>query len=72
MHSKVQKVTYPGLESHPQRALAGKQMKGFGGMLTFDIKGGLEAARKFLKTVKVFACTESLGGWSPSSSTWRS
>ncbi len=37
-------------------------MKGFGGMLTFDIQGGLEAARTFLKTVKVFACAESLGG----------
>jgi cystathionine gamma-lyase len=61
-HPKVQKVTYPGLESHPQHALARKQMKGFGGMMTFDIKGGLEAARKFLKTVKIFACAESLGG----------
>jgi cystathionine gamma-lyase len=61
-HPKVQKVTYPGLESHPQHALARKQMKGFGGMLTFDIKGGLETARTFLKTVKVFACAESLGG----------
>ncbi|OJT27058.1 cystathionine gamma-synthase [Archangium sp. Cb G35] len=61
-HPKVQKVTYPGLESHPQHALARKQMKGFGGMMTFDIKGGLEPARKFLKTVKIFACAESLGG----------
>jgi len=61
-HPKVLKVTYPGLESHPQHALARKQMKGFGGMLTFDIKGGLEAARIFLKRVKVFACAESLGG----------
>ncbi|WNG60159.1 cystathionine gamma-synthase [Archangium gephyra] len=61
-HPKVQKVTYPGLESHPQHALARKQMKGFGGMMTFDIKGGLESARKFLKTVKIFACAESLGG----------
>jgi len=61
-HPKVYKVTYPGLETHPQHALARKQMKGFGGMLTFDIKGGLEAARTFLKRVKVFACAESLGG----------
>ncbi|WNG34769.1 cystathionine gamma-synthase [Archangium violaceum] len=61
-HPKVNKVTYPGLESHPQHALARKQMKGFGGMMTFDIKGGLESARKFLKTVKIFACAESLGG----------
>ncbi|MET0401829.1 MAG: cystathionine gamma-synthase [Cystobacter sp.] len=61
-HPKVAKVTYPGLASHPQHALARKQMKGFGGMLTFDIQGGLEPARRFLKKVKVFACAESLGG----------
>jgi cystathionine gamma-lyase len=61
-HSKVAKVTYPGLTSHPQHQLAKKQMKGFGGMMTFDLKGGLESARKFLKAVKIFACAESLGG----------
>ncbi|HEY0881657.1 MAG TPA: PLP-dependent transferase, partial [Archangium sp.] len=61
-HPKVNKVTWPGLTSHPQHALARKQMKGFGGMMTFDMKGGLENARRFLKTVKVFACAESLGG----------
>ncbi len=61
-HPKVNKVTFPGLTSHPQHELAKKQMSGFGGMMTFDIKGGLEAARRFLKTVKVFACAESLGG----------
>ena len=61
-HPKVQKVTYPGLENHSQHALARKQMKGFGGMMIFDIKGGLESARRFLKTVKIFACAESLGG----------
>jgi cystathionine gamma-lyase len=61
-HPKVNKVTYPGLPSHPQHELAKRQMKGFGGMMTFDMKGGLEAARRFLKTVKVFACAESLGG----------
>jgi cystathionine gamma-lyase len=61
-HPKCTKVNWPGLTSHPQHALAKKQMSGFGGMMTFDIKGGLEAARKFLKTVKVFACAESLGG----------
>jgi cystathionine gamma-lyase len=61
-HAKVGKVTYPGLEAHPQHALARKQMKGFGGMVTFEIKGGLPAARKFLKTVRVFSCAESLGG----------
>jgi cystathionine gamma-lyase len=61
-HPKAGKVNWPGLSSHPQHALAKKQMKGFGGMMTFEIKGGLEAARSFLKTVKVFACAESLGG----------
>jgi cystathionine gamma-lyase len=61
-HPKVAKVTWPGLSSHPQHGLAKKQMKGFGGMMTFEIKGGLESARSFLKTVKVFACAESLGG----------
>jgi cystathionine gamma-lyase len=61
-HPKVSKVTYPGLDKHPQHQLARKQMKGFGGMMTFEIRGGLEAARKLLKSVKVFACAESLGG----------
>ena len=61
-HPKVQKVTYPGLESHPQHALARQQMRGFGGMVTMDIKGGLESARRFLKRTKLFACAESLGG----------
>jgi len=59
---RVKKVTYPGLKSHPQHDLARKQMKGFGGMMTFDIDGGLPAARAFLKAVKIFACAESLGG----------
>ncbi len=61
-HPKATKVNWPGLETHPQHKLARTQMKGFGGMMTFDIKGGLEAARKFLKTTKVFSCAESLGG----------
>jgi cystathionine gamma-lyase len=61
-HSQVVKVTYPGLESHPQHALAARQMTGFGGMLTFEIEGGLEAARAFLRNLEVFACAESLGG----------
>jgi len=60
--AKAGHVVYPGLASHPQHALARRQMNGFGGMLTFEIKGGLPAARKFLKAVKVFACAESLGG----------
>jgi len=61
-HPKAGHVVYPGLPSHPQHGLAKKQMNGFGGMLTFEIKGGLPAARKFLKAVKIFACAESLGG----------
>ncbi|RKH37359.1 cystathionine gamma-synthase [Corallococcus sicarius] len=61
-HKQVKRVIYPGLETHPQHALARQQMTGFGGMVSVDIHGGLEAARTFLKAVKVFACAESLGG----------
>lgn len=61
-HSKVRKVLYPGLKSHPQHELARKQMTGFGGIVTFFIKGGLEAARRFLERVKIFSLAESLGG----------
>lgn len=61
-HDKVEKVIYPGLESHPQHDLAKKQMKGFGGMISFFIKGGLKEARIFLENVKIFALAESLGG----------
>ena len=61
-HPKVRKVIYPGLRSHPQHELAKRQMTGFGGIVTFFIKGGLEAARRFLERVKVFSLAESLGG----------
>lgn len=61
-HAKVEKILYPGLKSHPQHQLAKQQMHGFGGMITFFIKGGLPAARKFLESVQVFALAESLGG----------
>ena len=61
-HPKVEKVIYPGLESHPQHALARRQMSGFGGMITFFIRGGLPEARSFLEKVKVFTLAESLGG----------
>jgi cystathionine gamma-lyase len=68
-HPLVERVTWPGMPEHPQHALAKKQMSGFGGMLTFVMKGGhgqgglaLERARTFLRNVKVFACAESLGG----------
>ncbi len=61
-HSKVAKVLYPGLPSHPQHALAREQMSGMGGMITFFMKGGLAEARTLLENVKVFALAESLGG----------
>jgi len=61
-HPQVERVIYPGLPSHPQHALARRQMSGFGGMLAFVIRGGLPAARAFLEAVRIFACAESLGG----------
>ncbi|HFB65938.1 MAG TPA: cystathionine gamma-synthase [Aeromonadales bacterium] len=61
-HSQVEKVVYPGLESHPQYELAKKQMAGFGGMITIYLKGDLAKARSFLENVKIFALAESLGG----------
>jgi cystathionine gamma-lyase len=61
-HPKVERVIYPGLSSHPQHALAARQMSGFGGMITFFIKDGLEAARTFLERCELFALAESLGG----------
>jgi cystathionine gamma-lyase len=61
-HPRVKKVTYPGLPSHPQHELARRQMKGFGGMIAFELHGGLEAAHRFLKATRIFACAESLGG----------
>lgn len=61
-HPKVDKVVYPGLKSHPQFELAKSQMKGFGGMITFFLKGGIDESRRFLENVKLFALAESLGG----------
>jgi cystathionine gamma-lyase len=61
-HPQVQKVIYPGLSSHPQHSLAKEQMLGMGGMITFYIRGGLEAARVFLESVRLFSLAESLGG----------
>ena len=58
----LERVTWPGLAEHPQHALARKQMTGFGGMLTCVVKGGLPAARTFLKALRLFAVAESLGG----------
>ncbi len=61
-HAGVEGVIYPGLGSHPQHALARTQMSGFGGMITFFIKGGLDEARRFLENVRLFTLAESLGG----------
>ena len=61
-HPKVERVVYPGLKSHPQHAIAKKQMLGFGGMITFFLKGDIKKSNKFLETVKLFALAESLGG----------
>lgn len=61
-HEKVERVIYPGLPSHPQHELAKRQMRGYGGMLCFEIRGGLPAADRFLRRLKIFALAESLGG----------
>jgi len=61
-HPKVARVYYPGLESHPQHALARRQMRGGGGMISMDIRGDLAASRRFLEAVHLFALAESLGG----------
>jgi cystathionine gamma-lyase len=61
-HPDVSKVIYPGLWSHPQHELATRQQTGFGGMISFVIKGDLARAARFLKGCKVFTCAESLGG----------
>jgi O-succinylhomoserine (thiol)-lyase len=61
-HPAVERVYYPGLPTHPQHNLAKKQMTGFGGMLSFDIRGGKEAAFRFIQALHIFAFAESLGG----------
>lgn len=61
-HPQVEKVHYPGLASHPQHAIARRQMSGPGGMISFVVKGGLPSARALLGTVEIFVCAESLGG----------
>jgi cystathionine beta-lyase/cystathionine gamma-synthase len=60
-HRKVKRVLYPGLPSHPQHDLARKQMRGFGGMMAFDL-GSLDAARQLLNSVRLCSLAESLGG----------
>jgi cystathionine gamma-lyase len=61
-HPAIERVLYPGLASHPQHAMAQRQMKAGGGMVTAFVKGGLEPSRRFLERVRVFALAESLGG----------
>ncbi|KAA6232989.1 aminotransferase class I/II-fold pyridoxal phosphate-dependent enzyme [Chlorobium phaeovibrioides] len=61
-HPAVKRVLYPGLSSHPQHILAKSQMSGFGGMLTIEMKGGMEAVRKLISGVKLFLLADSLGG----------
>ena len=61
-HPRVARVLYPGLKSHPQHALARRQMHGFGGIVSVEVRGGLRAARSVLERCEVFALAESLGG----------
>jgi cystathionine gamma-lyase len=62
-HSRVARVLYPGLKSHPQHELAKRQMQnGFSGIVTFFVEGGMEEARHFLERCRVFTIAESLGG----------
>ena len=61
-HPRIEKVYYPGLPGHPQHELARRQMRGFGGMVSAVVAGGLPAARRFLERCELFALAESLGG----------
>jgi methionine-gamma-lyase len=61
-HPKVARVHYPGLPAHPDHALAKRQMRGFGAMMAFDMKGGLPAARRLCDRVRIFLMAASLGG----------
>ena len=61
-HPMIEQVFYPGLASHPQSELAGRQMSGFGGMVSVIVKGGLKNAKQFMQNLQLFALAESLGG----------
>ena len=61
-HKDISEIIYPGLTNHPQHELAAKQMNGFGGIISMNIKGGLEKSKRFLEQTKIFALAESLGG----------
>ena len=58
----MSKVHYPGLPTHPGHAIASKQMRGYGAMISVEVKGGLEGSRRFLERLRIFSCAESLGG----------
>ena len=60
-HPKVERVIYPGLQSHPQHEIAKRQMKAFSGMISFELKGGLDAGRTLMNSVQLCALAESLG-----------
>ena len=62
LHSGVSRVNYPGRPDHPQHAIAARQMRGFGGMVSFELKGGLEVARRVVSSTRLFSLAESLGG----------
>jgi threonine synthase len=61
-HPKIEKIWYPGLESHPDHKIAVQQMQGFGSMITFLLKGGDKETRKFIDSLELFLITPSLGG----------
>ncbi len=60
-HPKVEKVNYPGLASHPQHLVAARQMSGYSGMLSFEVKGGVEAGRKLMNSLELCSLAVSLG-----------
>ena len=61
-HPAVERVYYPGLKEHPGHAIAARQMRGFGGMISIRLRGGGDAAHRFLKKTRLFSLAESLGG----------
>jgi cystathionine gamma-lyase len=61
-HPAIERVIYPGLRSHPQHSLAKRQMTGFGGIISVEVKGGLKRAKRMLERCELFALAESLGG----------
>ena len=61
-HRKVERVFYPGLADHPQHALAQRQMNGFGGIVSVELAGGIDAVGRFMNALEIFTLAESLGG----------